>query len=344
MNKFVLNTWQLRQNVKNLRNKIGDVQFCAMVKANAYGHGLVQVCKAIQDLVDYFGVAYVGEGIKLRNNNIYTKILVVGGFEKKQIRTAIINDLILSVCSLQELQDISKISKALKIKSRVHIKINTGMKRYGIDNISDFKKMIAFLRREKYLKLDGIFSHISYSENVKTTAKQQIEFEKYFRFCKGVVRHLSASQTALEYPQLRYDMVRFGIAMYGYSSITTPVLIVKSNILFIKQVKKGQTVGYNNTYVAQNNMKIALIPMGYADGENWKLGNVGYVTIGGKHANIVGRICMDRFMVDVTDIQAKIGQEVIVLDKKNNAKEWAKKCGTIEYEILTSFKLRVSEN
>lgn len=344
MNKFVLDIYQLRQNVKNLRKEIGDVKFCAMVKANAYGHGLIQVCKAVQDLVDYFGVAYVGEGIKLRNNNVYPRILVVGGFDKKQIRAAIINDLILSVSSLSELQAILKVAKDLRIRAYVHIKINTGMNRYGVDSLSDFKKMIAFLRRERWIKLDGIFSHISYSENIKSTTKQQMAFEKYFRFCKGIIKHLAASQTALEYPKLKYDMVRIGIAMYGYSSITTPVLTVKSNILFIKHVKKGQSIGYNNTYIAPKNMKVALVPMGYADGVNWRLGNCGMVRVGEEYVKIVGRICMDCFMIDVTNIDVRKWQEVIILDKTNNAKEWAKMCGTIEYEILTSFKLRVSEN
>ncbi len=337
MNKFFLDIKTLKNNIIVLKKRYKKQKFCAMVKANAYGHGLKYISKNIQNLVDCFGVAYVCEGIKLRNYNIHKQILLVGAYDKKQITRAIINDLTITISSLGEAKDLIKKADKLKIKTLVHIKINTGMNRYGLNDLCEFKKILWLIKNQKYVVLDGVFTHISKASDKHSTLKQFRAFKKFCCLCKGITMHVCASEAAEKFKGLRLNMVRIGLAMYGYGKGTKPILSIKSNLCDIKSVKKGGCVGYENSAVLQKNSKIGVVSMGYADGINFRLGNKGYVTINGKNAKIIGRICMDCFMVDITGLDVKNGDDVEVFSPENNAEVWAKQCGTIAYDILTGF-------
>ncbi len=344
MNKFVINITTLRNNINIIKHQLKpNVKFCAMVKANAYGHGAKLVAKHIHDIVDYFGVACVKEALVLRRNNIPNQILVVGAFDPKTAKQALINDVQLTVCSVGDLLVLNNIAKQLNIIAKVHIKINTGMNRLGVDNIQDFKQMLEFVNNNKNILLVGVFSHFSCSDSDdKFTAKQNAKFKKFIKLVKDnrVIFHISSSCMATSNNKYNYDMVRVGIAMYGYcwEIGVKPVVSIYSNICAINYVPKKQSIGYSATYKTTSAKIIATVPLGYADGLNLKLSNRLMVYINNKPCKIVGRICMDMFMCDITGVNAKLGDKVTVFDPINNAKVWRYYCDSSEYEILTNFK------
>lgn len=346
MNKFILDVGAIRHNILFIKSKLkSGTKFCAMVKANAYGHGIRQVATNIQDLVDYFGVACVSEGLILRNNNIAKDILVVGAYDKSLSRVAILNHLTLTVCSKEDLFHLERKCRALKMVACVNIKINTGMNRLGVNDLNEFKQMLDIIKLTPYIHLTGVFSHFSCSDSdLRFTNKQNKIFKKFIKLVndKNVIFHISSSYASLKYKKFVYDMVRVGIAMYGYlrdEKSLMPAITIKSNVKALNILKKHSYIGYGATFVATKPMKIATVSLGYADGINLKLSNKLEVLINNVYCRVVGKICMDMFMCDVTNVKdIKIGDEVYVFDKFNNANIWKSFCNTSEYEILTSFK------
>lgn len=343
MNKFILNCNNIIKNILTIKKGLTpNTKFCAMVKANAYGHGIKAVCKHISTYVDYFGVAVVSEGLILRNNNIHNKILVVGAFDKYKARLAIINNLELTVCSLNDLIVLTKTAQKLNIVAKVHIKINTGMNRIGVNNILDFKQMLQYLKVCKYIKLVGVFSHFSCSDSDKDyTKKQNAKLKKYIKLLKdkSVIKHISSSYASINYKQYNYDMVRVGLAIYGYGSPSlTPAIKITSNIKEIITLNKNSYIGYGATFKTTKFTKIATVGLGYADGIDVRLSNNAYVNINNTPCKILGKICMDMFMCDVTNLSVSVGQEVVVFDYTNNATYWKNFCDCTEYQIITNFK------
>ena len=381
MNKFIVNAANLKHNINFVKSRLNKgVLFCAMVKANAYGHGLKQAAKNIQNEADYFGVACVSEGIILRSSNIAKPVLVVGAYDRGAARQGVLNYLTLTLCTPDDILHLGKICKKLNMVCDVHIKINTGMNRLGVNNKLIFIKMLNLLKDNMYVKLKGVFSHFSMSDiNQKYTARQNRIFKSYIKLCKQkithpLIFHISSSFAALNYKKYNYDMVRVGLAMYGYGNKNLkPAITIKSEIKAVSFVKKGSLVGYGGTFKTERDSKIAVIPLGYADGINLKLSNAFKIRVAGRicaqkfpsniegcpllpqkvsgryflgtpgagcviSVPVVGRICMDMFMCDVTGTDIKAGDSVTVFDEQNNAAVWAKICGNHEYEILTSFK------
>ena len=344
MNKFILNIPSLLYNIASIKKCLkADTLFCAMVKANAYGHGLKAVCQNIQHAVDYFGVACVTEGLKLRQFNIGKPILVVGAYDKNSANKAVINQLTLTVFSCAQIEHLTKTCKKLNMCAYVHIKINTGMNRLGVNKKAEFVHMLKLLINNRFIKLAGVFSHLA-REDKLSIKKQNREFLKYKKLCKGfkgIIFHLSSSFAAVNYSEFNYDMVRIGLAMYGYchgNIKLKPAISVISNVCSVIDVKKGEFIGYGDACRCPKNMTVATVPLGYADGINLKLSNQAIVHVVGKPAQVVGRICMDMLMIDTTNLGVKIGDEVIIFDNLNNASVWSALCGNHEYEILTSFK------
>lgn len=328
MNKFIVDIGIIRKNIE--ATKIKNVKYCAMVKANAYGHGMCTIAKKIEDLVDMFGVAEFAEAVKLRKF-VKKDILVTGAFEKKDIKYASQNNIILTLSNLEQLSWLIN----QKHDIRIHIKVNSGMNRYGFNNINEIITVINSLSN-KYIHLEGVYSHISNTNNKLRTQKQIAFFKKVCKILPdNITKHIATIEACQKYNNIAFDMIRAGIAMYGYCNNTTPALTLKSTIVHKFWVKKGEYIGYGNTYKTHKNIKIGVVPLGYYDGINYKLSNKGKVKVGTKLCQIVGRICMDCFMVDITQADS---DNVIVLDKQLNADYWAKICKTINYEILTNFK------
>ncbi len=339
MNKFVIDRGILLSNIERIHGLIGKKKLCVMVKADAYGHGLVRISKIVQGSVDYLGVACISEGIRLRNNNIYAPILVVGSYDRRLAKLGIVNDLTLSIGSEDSMLHLSKLVSTLRIKTKVHIQVNSGMNRYGLDCRKDLNKILQIASCNPYVIVEGIFSHISNACDKLSTFKQ---YNKFKNICKHIpkntIRHIASSEVVSRYKNMHMDMVRVGIAMYGYGLGCRPILTITSNIVDIRYVKKGATIGYNNKYCLQRDSFVGTVAIGYADGINRKLSQGGKVAVDGKCYKIAGNVCMDCFMVDFGSYRPHIGQEVIILDSDINAEVIASQCDTICYEILTSYK------
>ncbi|MBQ8749174.1 MAG: alanine racemase [Clostridia bacterium] len=329
---FQINKSNLIFNVKRIKARLQDgVKFCAMVKGNAYGHNLKVISNIIKDYVDYFGVATIDEGIYLRNKcGIENSILCVGKCDVCEIKNASIYNIDITVESLEQLNQICNMDYDIN----VHIKVDTGMHRLGIDNIKDFKSALKLINGRSNIKLKGLFSHFN-EGNENNYIRQKKLFDEYLKLCpQNIIAHC-ANSLASRYNSLQYDMVRIGLSLYGYGeSKLKKVLKIKSKVVSLRKVKKGEVVGYEQGYRAENDCFVATVFLGYYDGINRKLSNNAFVKINNKQYAIIGNICMDMFMVLVDDT-VKVDDQVIVFE---DADYWAKIVGTIPYEILTSFK------
>lgn len=350
-------------NLENLENNINEIKknirsqtkIMAIVKANAYGHGMINIAKKLNEIgIEDFAVATLAEGIKLRENNIRGNILILGYTDIKDIEYVNKYNLIQTIVDYEYALKINKIKLNEKIKT--HIKINTGMNRIG-EGFENIEKIVQIYQMEN-IKVLGIFSHLSVSDSldekdVKFTENQINNFfsciDKIRSYGYNVgATHLQASYGILNYPEIKCDYVRPGIIMYGNYSTKgdntkikinmKPVLSLKAHITSVKQIKKGEAVSYGRTYIAEETKKIATVCVGYADGYPRSLSNKkAKVLVNDEYAEIIGRICMDQLIIDVTnlknikqgDIVTLIGQEKEIL-----AEELSYKAETITNDLL----------
>lgn len=322
----------LISNVNTLKEVAGK-NLCVMVKANAYGHGAKEIVSMLDEYIDYFGVSNQTEAEKLReitNKNI----IVFGACEDYQ--KCLDDDISFALLSYEHTKDMIKISKKIDKKPRMHLCINSGMNRYGVRDIKEYKKILALLIKNN-IELEGIYTHFSsLTSDKEYTQRQKTIFEE---FCKllptswNTIKHIGGGITI--FSDIDADMYRVGIEVYGYNnSLLKPVMKVESKIVDIQKVLKGEHIGYLCGFTAKRDMKVATIPLGYGDGLPRKLSNKMYVTIKGSKAKSVGNICMDAFMVDVTNIKCSKGDKVIIME---NATELAPMIESTEYEVLTNF-------
>ena len=298
---------KIRNNIQKLKS-IAQNKFCAVVKANAYGHG-IEICKNIADLVDYFAVANKNEALQLNDFKLEKPILILGKVDYDDFATLIENDISLTIDNEEDLYHLECIATSLNKQALVHLKYNTGMNRLGFKTKEDFLKSYNLVKQCKFVKLQGIYTHfLSQEENI--LQNQNALFKDLLSNIpkeekEKLIIHASNSSAFLLSKDYAYDMVRVGLAMYGYEQTNTlklePALQIESQIVKTFEVKKGETIGYNASYVAKQNMTIAVISMGYADGY-CRSYEKGYVLINGEKAKIVGHICMDMFMCDITHI------------------------------------------
>ncbi|HDZ62484.1 MAG TPA: alanine racemase [Nitrospirae bacterium] len=347
----------LTHNLGVVRNKTGhNTSILAVVKANAYGHGAVEVSRhLLKKSASMLGVAFADEGIILRQAGIKAPILVF--FDAKNIDAFLEHSLTPVIFDVQSAKALS--SKAVKYNQKiaVHLKVDTGMGRVGVPAataVTEIQK-IACMRN---LKLEGIMSHFSDSDMTKKEfAKLQLNrFTNLVASLKNKkinfrFTHIANSASVLQFPQAHFNLVRPGIMLYGYGpgkrNSLQPVLSLKSRILFIKTVPSRTPVSYGRTFVTKRQSTIATIPIGYADGYSRKLSNCGEVLICGKRAPVIGRVCMDTIMVDITKIPGvNENSEVVLIGKqgknKITASDIADKIGSIPYEVLTSIGGRIS--
>jgi len=343
--------------IKSLLNK--DTKVLAVVKAFAYGSEANEVASFLQDLeIDYFAVAYVHEGMALRNAGITTPILVLHP-QPVNFKLLIEHCLEPSLYSMKILVEfISSASKEQQKNYPVHIKFNTGLNRLGFWE-TDVEEIILQLQKTNSIKVKSLFSHLAASEDLgekKFTEGQISMFKRVSEaFTQHIgykpLRHICNTSGALNYTDAQFDMVRCGIGLYGYGNSEIqnknfkPVATLKSVISQIHLIEKGETVGYNRAFKSNGFMKTATIPIGHADGIGRIYGNgKGVLSIKGKPAPIVGNVCMDMIMVDITDIDCQEGDEVIIFGAKNKASDFANGANTISYEILTAISQRVKRH
>ena len=325
----------------------------AVVKANGYGSDMIAVAKKLDELgVDYFSVAYASEGVKLRIAGIKTPILVLipqaGSFDE------ITNfDLEPSIYSFHFLNKFITYANEKSISNfPIHFKINSGLNRIGFKE-NDIEKAFKLVSNSNRFFIQSIYSHLSASEdlNEKEFTLQQIKsFEKSVekilpKLNHKPMLHMSNTSGIINYPKSEFDMVRCGIGLYGFSNklsiLLKPVHRLRSTISQIIEVSKGESVGYNRAYVANEKTRVGVIPLGHADGISRSFNKGGYLIINGKKCKIVGNVCMDVIMVNLNETIAKEGDQVVVFDDKNTAEDFADSVGTISYEVLTNLSSRI---
>lgn len=327
-----INLDNIQKNVKPIVDRMGNgVAVMGIVKADAYGHGAVEVSKALLEIgVKAFGVATIGEAVELRKNGIEAPILVLGQIFKEEFHTAVEYDIASAMFDIHCARDLSEIALEQGKKAKIYIKIDTGMGRIGFQPDGDGFERIKQVFNNEGLEILGAFTHFACADCAdKTSAENQKK--KFLDFTQKVidagyplpVRHMYNSASIMELGgEYKGEMVRSGIMTYGLypseemdkSYPLYPAMELKSSIAFIKDVTEGFTVSYGSTFTAEKDMKIATVPVGYGDGYPRYLSNKGQVIIKGIRCPIVGRVCMDQFMVDISKVpDALIGDEVTLV-------------------------------
>ncbi len=355
-----VNLTRLRQNVRAIQQQAAPARLMAILKANAYGHGLVEVARHLLPLgVDYLGVAFLEEGILLRNAGIPTPILVLGGILGDQIPLFLQYDLTLAASSVEKLQQIDAAAAQLGRSARVHLKIDTGMERIGVHYYSADTLFRAALRC-RHCQIEGVFSHFANADAADlTSARRQLaRFQEALRFYEKhdlpmPLRHMANSGAILQLPESYFDMVRAGILLYGvYPSAEVPhtipvqpALTWKSRVVYFKVVKPDHPVSYGSTWTPEAMTRVVTIPVGYGDGYFRSLSNKAHVLIRGRRYPVVGQVCMDQFMVNIGGDSAYNGDEVVLMGEREGqaitCAELAEWAGTIPYEVLTNINTRV---
>lgn len=356
----------VKYNVKAVRSVLAkNTQIMAVVKADAYGHGLLQVARAALSAgAKWLAVAMPEEAEELCLNGIGCPILVLGKSNPAQKKMAVQLNLRQCVTDPQDAQELAVIAREQKKTAYAHVKIDTGMGRIGVRSFDEFKQITEQFRESENVLFEGIFTHFACSDETDKsfTERQDVLFRKFIAIARengfAPMVHASNSAAAIEMPRMHYDMIRLGISLYGYypsGEVTRdivdlkPVMQVETEISSFKEIDENETVGYGATYKAAKKTLVATLPVGYGDGYNRLLSNRGRVIVvaQGKsfYAPVIGRVCMDQIMIDVTGMPVKNGDRVVVMgscmDKKVDADEIAALCGTISYEVLLSYSQRV---
>lgn len=353
----------LEYNVKNIKKLIKDKDMIAVVKADAYGHGALDIIPTlIKSGVNRLAVAVITEAIEFRKNNINMPIMILGNTDVECLEELINYDIEQTVFSYEYAKELSKVAEKLGKIAKIHIALDTGMGRIGfLQNNQSINEVLKICKLSN-VDVIGIFTHFSTSdEKDKEYSIYQFEQFKYFvnqlekRGVKIPIKHCSNSGAIMDLPETYLDSVRAGIILYGYYPSNEvkkevlnlkPVLSLKAKISNVKELDKDMYVSYGRTYKTVNKTKIATIPIGYADGYSRLLSGKGKVIVNGKLASVVGRVCMDQCMIDVTECgEVKVSDEVILLgsfeENKFDADNFAEIIGTINYEILCMIKERV---
>ncbi|TET10533.1 MAG: alanine racemase [Candidatus Atribacteria bacterium] len=362
MQKLLGPTWTeinldaIASNVKNIKQLIGEKkELMAVVKGNAYGHDILEVSSVVlKNGASRLAVARLEEGIFLRKAGIVVPILILGLTLKQQAELLVSYNITPTVCEYEMIEKLSESAIKEDKVVKVHLKVDTGMGRIGIFS-HDILRFIKKIRALKNVEIEGIFTHFSVADE-----KDKTYTEKQFRKFMGVltalekegiripIKHLGNSATLLDFPHMWLDLVRPGISIYGLYPSTEvqktvkliPAHSFKTRIVFLKELSAGEYISYGRTYTTtKRRTKVASLPVGYADGYNRLLSNQGEVLVRGRRFPVIGRVCMDQCMIDVTNLsQVKIGDEVVLWGRQGEeeitVEEIAEKIGTINYEIV----------
>lgn len=351
---------QLARNYHEIAAHVAPARVMPILKANAYGHGLIQVARKLEHAgADYLGVAYLEEALRLRQHGVRARLLVLGGILGSQLPRFIEHDLTITASSVDKLQAIETCAQALGKRARVHLKIDTGMERIGVHWYSAPRLLEASLRA-RHLEIEGIFTHFANADEPDVSrARLQLErFLEVLRFYERrslpvPLRHAANSGAIMQLPDANLDMVRPGVLLYGVSPApelavpldVAPALRWSTRVVFFKVVQAGNPVSYGSTWAPAQWTRVLTLPVGYGDGYMRAMSGRAEVLIDGRRAAVVGRICMDQVMVDIGRGSAWNGDEVVLLgksgDQRIRAEDLACWAGTIPHEVLTSINTRV---
>ena len=352
--------------VKNVDNLMAltkeNTGALAVVKADGYGHGDVAVAKAVAQKVTGYAVATLDEAVNLRENGVKKPILVLGYVDPYEFDILVSHEITATVFDVETAQLLADAARVQKKQAHCHIKVDTGMRRIGLEPDENGIAIVKQITALKELSADGIFTHFAASDETdKTSAEHQFKLFTDFtgRLEKEGIhftyRHCANSAAVIDMPQVDLDMVRLGIAMYGmYPSDEVkkekvelfPALDLKSHITMVKEIPAGEKVSYGGTFTTTRTTKLATVSVGYGDGYPRALSSKGYVLVRGQKAPIVGRVCMDQMMVDVTDIKNVTRADIVTLigkdgDAEITVEEIAALAGTFNYEFVCDLGKRI---
>lgn len=352
---------RLRRNLQLIRDDLPrQVKFLAVVKDEAYGHGALDIARiALEEGAWGFGLSTLEEAMTLREGGITAPLLLLGERQEAELEWCVAHDLTVCVNEPQTLRKLALVATAFEKQVPVHVKINTGMSRYGV-RWDEALPLIEQILAEKSLRLKGVMSHFSQSDETdKTFANLQFaRFSEVLQAlaARGVhvpLRHIGNSGGFLDLPHAHLDMVRIGLLMFGVFPSPVcrrlpgiePVMSVKARIAAIQKLKPGEVVGYGMRYTAPTERRIAVLPIGYGDGFP-RVRNEGGVLLHGRRAPLIGGIAMDALMVDITDIpEAQLWDEAVIMgqqgDQEISVHDLAKLRNSVSYEVLTSWRLRL---
>lgn len=361
-NKVIIDITAIRKNINNLKKKASKARFYAVIKADAYGLGSVEIMKHIDDIVDGYCVSSVSEAMELRDGATKREILNLGYTQLSEVETVASNYISIAIYDLEYAKKINQILEDKNLRIKGHIKLDTGHGRLGFRKSPQALDQIIEISKLSNIDLVGIFSHLATAdeEDVSHTIEQRDIFQYFIdqleeRGLSFKEKHLANDAGFIKH-DFYYDLVRSGICLYGsYPSDLLeeerqvdlyPTFEWLSRVSFVKEVEEGTSISYGRTFIAPSKMKIATVAVGYADGYKRANSNVGYVLIRGQKAPIVGRVTMDQTMVDVTNIEGvQIGDDVTLIGKNGDLRirpeDLALWADTISYEIMTSISKRV---
>ncbi|HHY13334.1 MAG TPA: alanine racemase [Thermoanaerobacterales bacterium] len=359
-----INLDNIDHNIREIRRITDEkAKICAVIKAEGYGHGAVHIAKeALKNGIDRFAVAILREGLKLRGAGIREPILILGLVPDKQLETAIMNNLTLTVYTLEGAKAVSKAAQNIEAQAKIHIKLDTGMGRLGFLPNDESISEILEIYKLPNIKVKGIYTHLANADKKDKTHTQQ-QLRIYHQICnqlteKGVElprKHVANSAAIIDLPETHLDIVRAGLIIYGmYPSDEVqkerislkPAMTLKTRISHLKKLPPGHGISYGSIFTTTRDTVVATLPIGYADGYSRILADKGEVLVKGQRAPIIGKICMDQCMIDVTDIDDVSVQDEVVLfgqqgDSIISPEEVASLMGTINYEIVCMIGKRV---
>lgn len=352
---------RLAANFTAIRQHVSPAKVMPILKANAYGHGLLRVAQLMESLgADYLGVAVLEEGILLRENGIRMPILVLGGILGNQVPGFLKYDLTITASSIEKLTQVDEVATQMEARAKVHLKIDTGMERIGVHSYSAQSFLESTLNCRS-IDLEGIFSHFANADlpDLKDARLQLERFQEVLSFFERhslpspSLRHMANSPAILQLPEANFDMVRPGLLLYGvypapdipHSIIVQPALSWKSRVVYFKVILPGHPVGYGSTWQSDHMVRAVTIPVGYGDGYFRSMSNKSHVLLRSKKYPLIGRISMDQIVVNIEWDSAYNDDEVILIgesgDERITCEDLAEWAGTIPYEVLTNINTRV---
>ena len=357
-NRRVVDLAAIEENMRRIRSAVPPAaRMMAVVKADGYGHGAAETARAaIRGGADMLAVACVSEGAELRNSGITVPILVLGAVTETEAAEGVRYGLTQTVCTADMVRWCERAAALLQKETEVHLKIDTGMGRIGVRTEEERDAVLSAIEACGHVRLTGAFTHFSDADGnedgMNYTREQFRRFtEMTEKLPEGIIRHCCNSAAIHRFPEMALDMVRAGISLYGYPPVTgtmhlQPCMSWSAFVSYVKDIPAGSFVSYGRTYRSESPVRAATVTCGYGDGYFRAAGEKGYVLIRGKKAKIIGRVCMDQMMADVTEIDGvTAGDEAVLIGKSGEEEitaddiaEWA---GTISYEILLSTAGRV---
>ncbi|MFJ5965598.1 alanine racemase [Bacillus sp. NPDC093026] len=365
-NGFYRDTWAeinltaIKHNVSHMKDHIGKkVQLMAVVKANAYGHGDIEIARAaLKAGADMLAVAFLDEAISLRNKGVKAPILVLGAVPPEYVKVAVRYNVIMTAYSLEWLRDVIQLAKGhIGQPIRFHLKMDSGMNRLGVKTVEQANEVKELVENHSFLQLEGVFTHFATADE-KDKDYFDLQVDKFKTLLQPLhteklLVHCANSAAGLRFKEVLFNMVRFGISMYGLSPSEEmkdelpfkleEALSLHTKLAHVKLIQKGESVSYGATYTAYQDTWIGTVPIGYADGWIRKLAGT-EVLVGGKRQKIAGRVCMDQFMVELKEAYS-VGEPVVLIgtqgEEKVSVDEVAKRLETINYEVTCSIAHRV---